>query len=62
VKFAKRCLNKLLVSICDFPGNWLREDRTFLVGINGLNMCTVKLHDVLKVKTPSIISVVGCEG
>jgi len=37
VEFAKRCLNKLLVRICDFPDNWLGEDRTFLAGINELN-------------------------
>ena len=34
VKFAKQYLNTLLVSISDFRDNWLREDRTFLVGIN----------------------------
>jgi hypothetical protein len=37
VKFAKRYLNKLLVSICDFRDNWLKEDRTFHVGINEVN-------------------------
>jgi len=45
-----RCLDVILLNVCDFRENWHRESCTFLNKLNYICACTVKPCDILEVK------------
>jgi hypothetical protein len=52
VEFGTRALHIILLSICNFCGNWRKEGRTFIMGVYKITFMpyTMKPYDMLKAK------------